>query len=88
MITSENVVFEAHRHHVSFRATSFLFCGLQIHQHFFSKIEKNIFCRLFIFILSSDVMILASLILKQGVQGLQAFAFCILTINDEHRKQT
>ena len=87
MITSENVVFEAHHHHVSFRATSFLFCGLQIHQHFFSKIEKNIFYRL-IFILSSDVMILAFLILKQGVQGLQAFAFCILTINDEHRKQT
>ena len=53
---------------------------------FFFKIEKNIFYRLFI--LSSDVTILATLILKQGVQGLQAFAFSILTINDEHRKQT
>ena len=39
------------------------------------------------FILSSDVTILAYLILKQGVQGLQTFAFCILTVNDEHSKQ-
>ena len=39
------------------------------------------------FILSSDVMILASFILKQGVQGLQA-TFYILTVNDEHTKQT
>ena len=46
-----------------------------------------IFYRLFIFSLSSDITILASLILKQGVQGLQAFAFCILTINDQHTKQ-
>ena len=33
-------------------------------------------------------MILAFLILKQGVQGLQGFAFCILTVHDEHTKQT
>ena len=33
-------------------------------------------------------MLIASLILKQGVQGLQAFTFCILIINDEHTKQT
>ena len=33
-------------------------------------------------------MILGSFSLKQGVQGLQAFAFCILTVNDEHTKQT
>ena len=38
--------------------------------------------------LSSNVLILASLILKQGVQGIKAFAFCILTVNDEHTKQT
>ena len=25
---------------------------------------------------------------QQGVQGLQVFAFCILTVNDEHTKQT
>ena len=25
---------------------------------------------------------------KQGVQGLQAFAFYVLTVNDEHTKQT
>ena len=53
---------------------------------FFQKRKKNY--RLFIFILSSDVTILASLILKQAVQGLQAFAFCILAINNEHPKQT
>ena len=35
-----------------------------------------------------DDTILAPLILKQGFQGLQAFAFCILTINDQHTKQT
>ena len=23
---------------------------------------------------------------KQGVQGMQAFAFCVVTINDEHTK--
>ena len=28
-----------------------------------------------------------SLPLKQGVQVLQAFAFCVLTVNDEHAKQ-
>ena len=69
----------------------FLFFGLQIHHPFFFKIEKKyftIFYRLFIFILSPDVTILASLILKQGVQGLQAFSFCMLTVNDEHTKQT
>ena len=56
---------------------------------FFFKIEKKkLFYRLFIFILYSDVTILSSLILKQGVQGLQVFAFCILTVNDEHTKQT
>ena len=38
--------------------------------------------------MSSDVTILACLILKQGVQGLQAFAFCLLTVNDEHAKQS
>ena len=54
----------------------------------FIKIDKKIFYRLFIFILSSNVIILASLISKQGVQGLQAFAFSILTINDKHTKQT
>ena len=48
----------------------------------------KIFYSFFIFILSSDVTILSFLILKQGVQGLQAFAFCILTVNDEHTKQT
>lgn len=26
--------------------------------------------------------------LQQGVQGLQGFVFCVLTINDEHTKQT
>ena len=58
---------------------------------FFSKWKKKkfiIFYRLFIIILSSDVTVLACLILKQGVQGLQAFSFCMLTINDEHTKQT
>ena len=25
-------------------------------------------------------------ILKQGVQGLQAFAFCVINVNDEHTK--
>ena len=55
---------------------------------FFFKIEKKIYFTDFIFILSSDVTIFASLILKQGVQGLQAFAFCRLTVNDEHTKQT
>ena len=50
---------------------------------FFYKIEKKKFYRLIIFILSSNVSILASLILKQGVQGIKAFAFCILTVNDE-----
>ena len=55
---------------------------------FFQNRKKKLFYRLFIFILSSDVTILSSLILKQGVQGLQAFAFCILTVNDEHTKQT
>ena len=25
---------------------------------------------------------------KQGVQGLQAFAFCVLTVDNEHTKQT
>ena len=72
-------------------ATSFLFSGLWIHQRFFFQNRKKyiyIFYRLFIFILSSDIMILSSLILKQGVQGLRAFAFCILTVNDEHTKQT
>ena len=72
--------------------TSFLFSGLRIRRRFFCffffKIEKKNFYRLFIFILSSNVTILSSLILKQGVQGLQAFAFCILTVNDEHTKQT
>ena len=46
------------------------------------------FYRLFILILSCGVTILASLILKQRVQGLQAFAFCISTVNDEQTKQT
>ena len=55
---------------------------------FFFKIEKKIYFTDFIFILSSDVTIFASLILKQGVQGLRAFAFCRLTVNDEHTKQT
>ena len=54
---------------------------------FFFKIEKKNY-RLFIFILSSGVTILATLILKQEVQRLQAFAFCILIVNDEHTKQT
>ena len=72
-------------------ATSFLFSGLWIHRRFFFQNRKKyiyIFYRLFIFILSSNIMILSSLILKQGVQGLRAFAFCILTVNDEHTKQT
>ena len=58
---------------------------------FFQNRKKKyfiIFYRLFIIILSSDVTVLACLILKQGVQGLQAFSFCMLTINDEHTKQT
>ena len=55
---------------------------------FFFKLEKRNYFRLFIFILSSDATILSSLILKQGVQGLQAFAFCILAVIDEHMKQT
>ena len=54
---------------------------------FFQNTKKKQFDGL-IFILSSDVTILASLILKQGVQGLQAFALCISTVNDEHAKQT
>ena len=56
----------------------------------FFKIVKSlsIYFTDFIFILSSDVTVLASLILKQRVQGLQVFAFCILTVNDEHTKQT
>ena len=58
------------------------------HRFFFSKYKKIYFYRLFIFILSSDVTMLASLILKQGVQGLLAFAFSILTVNDENTKQT
>ena len=70
--------------------TSFIFSGLRVRQRFFFKIEKIFFLlyRLFIFILSSDVTILSSLILKQGVQGVQAFPFCILTVNDEHTKQS
>ena len=72
----------------TYKATSFLFSSLRVRQHFFFfKIEKKNFYRLFIFILSSNVTILSSLILKQGVQGLQTFAFGILTVNDEHRKQ-
>ena len=55
---------------------------------FFQNRKKCLYFILFIFILSYDVMVLASLILQQGVQGLQAFAFCILTANDEHTKQT
>ena len=70
------------------KATSFLFSGLRIRRFFFQNRKKNTFYRLFIFILSSDVTIIVSLILKQGVQGLQAFAFGILTVNDEHTKQT
>ena len=50
---------------------------------FFQNTKKKQFYGL-IFILPSDVTILASLILKQGVQGLQAFSFCIFTVNDEH----
>ena len=72
------------------KATSFLFSGLPIRRRFcfFQNRKKKLFYRLFIFILSSDVTILSSLILKQGVQGLQACAFCILTVNVEHTKQT
>ena len=55
---------------------------------FFFQNTKKKFDRFSIFILSSDVTILASLILKQGVQGLQASAFCISTINDDFAKQT
>ena len=55
---------------------------------FFFKLEKRNYFRLFIFILSSDATILSSLILKQGVQGLQVFAFCILAVIDEHMKQS
>ena len=55
---------------------------------FFFKIQKKKQFDGLIFILPSDVTILASLILKQGVQGLQAFALCISTVNDEHAKQT
>ena len=71
-------------------ATSFLFSSLRIRRRSFFRIEKNIFIfyRLFIFILPSNVKILATLILKQGFQGLKAFAFCILNVNDEHTKQT
>ena len=67
----------------------FLFSGLRIHRLFFFFFQNRKKCIYFIlFILSYDVTILASLILQPGVQGLQAFAFCILTVNDEHSKQT
>ena len=68
----------------------FLFSGFRIHRlfFFFQNRKKCIYFILFIFILSYDVTILTSLILQPGVQGLQAFAFCILTVNDEHSKQT
>ena len=26
------------------------------------------------------------LLIQEGVQGLQAFAFCVVTVNDEHTK--
>ena len=29
-----------------------------------------------------------TLTIEQGVQGLQTFAFCVLTVNDEHTRQT
>ena len=28
------------------------------------------------------------LLIEQGVQGLQTFALCVLTVNDEHTRQT
>ena len=31
---------------------------------------------------------LVSLIKKQGAQGLQAFAFCVVTVNDKHMEPT
>ena len=54
---------------------------------FFQNRKKYIFTDFFIFILSSDITMLAFLILKQGLQGLLAFAFSILTVNDENTKQ-
>ena len=72
--------------------TSFLFSGYGsaggFFCFFFENRKKFIYFTEIIFILSSEVTILASLILKQGIQGLQVLAFCILTINDEHTKQT
>ena len=69
-------------------ATSFYFLVFgSTNFFFFQNTKKKQFDGL-IFILPSDVTILASLILKQGVQGLQAFALCISTVNDEHAKQT
>ena len=38
-----------------------------------------------------DIEMQSVLLLKQtlqGVQGIQTFAFCLLTVNDEHTKQT
>ena len=72
---------------VNSKTTSFLFSSSRIHQRFFVQNRK--IYRLFIFFicsLASDVTIFASLILKQGVNGLKAFAFCILTVNDEYAK--
>ena len=56
---------------------------------FFSKIEKKIYIlqtSYFYFVFQRYNTFF--FILKQGVQGLQALAFCILTFNDEHTKQT
>ena len=55
---------------------------------FFQNRKKKLyFTDLFLFC-SPTLTIPASLILKQRVLGLQAFAFCILTFNDEHTTQT
>ena len=54
---------------------------------FFFQNRIKTFSRFFSFILSSDIIMLASLIIKEGVQGLQVFAFCLLTVNDKHTKQ-
>ena len=48
---------------------------------FFFQNRIKTFYRFFSFILSSGIAMLASLIIKEGVQGLQVFAFWILTVN-------
>ena len=65
----------------------FVFWFMYWMMFFFFQNRIKTFYRFFSFILSSGIVMLASLIIKEGVQGLQVFAFWILTVNDKHTKQ-